>query len=250
MSEYSGIKILVKRELLKYWNNKSRIFGSLGTPIFFLIFLSLGLGATIGNKLGGVPYIDFIAPGIIVLNLLFTSVFSGVTIIIERQFGFLKEILVAPISRTSIVIGKTIGGAATSMTQGILLLILFPFLGVQYNYTTILLAVIAGFILAGSMVALGLAIASKMRDTQGFQLIVNFLIFPLFFLSGTFYPISNLPKFLQVINIINPVSYAVDSLRYSMIGIHTNPVWLDFTVITGFLILMVFIAAKLFEKQD
>lgn len=248
MSEYSGIKILIKRELLKYFNNLSRIFGSLGTPIFFLVFLGLGLGPSLGS-ISGIPYIDYIAPGIIVLNLLFSSVFNGVTIIIERQFGFLKEILVAPISRTSIVLGKTIGGGLTAVIQAAILLLLFPLLGVSYTFPNILLTLPVALIFASSMVNIGVAIASKMRDTQGFQLVVNFLIFPLFFLSGTFYPITNLPNFLQVIVKFNPVAYATDLLRYTMTGAHVNSIPLDAIVLVGFFLLTLVVAAKLFKDQ-
>jgi ABC-2 type transport system permease protein len=204
-----SIYIIWLRQLKRYFRSRSRIVGSLGQPILFLVALGFGLGP-IFAKAGQGNYLEFIAPGIISMSILFTAVFSGIEIIWDRQFGFLKEMLVAPISRWQIMIGRTIGGATVAVFQGIIVLILSLFFGFKIETFTLVPQMVLFMILIALLfTALGTAIASILEDMQGFQLIMNFLIMPLFFLSGALFPLSGVPGALNVIASIDPLSYGV-----------------------------------------
>jgi ABC-2 type transport system permease protein len=213
------ILIIVQRELKKYWRNKSRIVGTLGMPFFMLFIFGAGLDNVVDNPMFSGGYSQFIMPGIIGMVLLFNSIFSGVSVIWDKQFGFMKEMLVAPISRVRIIIGKTLGGASTSIFQGFLMLALSFILGVRPTwFIGTLIAIPIMFLISISFVAIGTAIASQMNDMHGFQLIMNFLIMPLFFLSGALFPLNNVPAWLRVLTYIDPMTYAVEALRFCFLG--------------------------------
>jgi len=208
-----SIYIIWLRQLKRYFRSRSRIVGSLGQPILFLVALGFGLGPVFA-KAGQGNYLEFIAPGIISMSILFTAVFSGIEIIWDRQFGFLKELLVAPVTRWQIMIGRTIGGATVAVFQGIIVLILSLFFGFKIETFTLVPQMLLFMILIALLfTALGTAIASILEDMQGFQLIMNFLIMPLFFLSGALFPLSGVPGVLNVVASIDPLSYGVDGLR-------------------------------------
>lgn len=214
----SAIYILWLRQLKRYLRSRSRIIGSLGQPVLFLIALGFGFGP-IYQKAGQGNYIQFLAPGIIAMSVLFTSIFSGIEIIWDRQFGFLKETLVAPVSRAEIMIGRTLGGATVASIQGLLVLIISMFVGFRpEGVTQVLLALVVMILTAILFTALGTAIASLLSDMQGFQLIMNFLIMPLFFLSGALFPLKGLPTFLVIATSIDPLTYGVDGLRATLTG--------------------------------
>lgn len=214
----STIYVLWVRQLKRYIRSKSRIVGSLGQPILFLVALGFGFGP-IFQKAGGGNYINFLAPGVIAQGILFTAIFSGIELIWDRQFGFLKETLVAPVSRGEIMIGRTLGGATIATLQGIIILILASLIGFRpYNLLMLPVAFFLMLLIALLFTALGTAIASTLEDFQGFQLIMNFLVMPLFFLSGALFPIQSAPPLLQLISKINPLTFGVDGLRDALTG--------------------------------
>lgn len=242
------IYILWLRQLKRYIRSRSRIIGSLGQPALFLVALGFGFGP-IFQKAGGGNYINFLAPGVIAQGILFTAIFSGIELIWDRQFGFLKETLVAPVSRFEIMIGRTLGGATIATMQGIIVLILTLLVGFRpYSFWFLPVAFLMMFLIALLFTALGTAIASILEDFQGFQLIMNFLVMPLFFLSGALFPISSAPSFLQIISKVNPLSYGVDGLRQSLINSSTFGLGIDFLVLTTLTLVTLIIGSYLFSK--
>lgn len=237
------------RNVKRYLRSKSRIIGSLSMPLFFLIILGFGLNSVVNIPGTGNGYIGFIIPGIISMTVLFTSIFSGIQIIWDKQFGFLKETLVAPVSRIEIMLGQTFGGATTSFIQGLIILILSLFMGT--NNTTIagfLTAFLFMLLIGLSFTAFGIAIASKMDDMQGFQLIMNFVIFPIFGLSGALFPINSLPSWLKSLTMVDPLTYGVEGIRYGLLGTsQINPL-LSFIVLGGFTFVTILLGAYLFRK--
>jgi ABC-2 type transport system permease protein len=212
------IYILWLRQIKRYLRSKSRIIGSLGQPILFLVALGFGFGP-IFRRAGGGNYLQFLAPGIIAQGILFTATFSGVEMIWDRQFGFLKETLVAPVSRFNIMLGRTLGGATIAMFQGFIIFLLSLVVGFRpVSFLGILLSSIPIFLIALFFTGLGTAIASTLDDFHGFQMIMNFLVMPLFFLSGALFPLDGLPEFIKIISYINPLTYGVDGLRATLIN--------------------------------
>jgi len=214
----SIIYILWLRQLKRYFRSRSRIIGALGQPLLFLLALGFGLGSVF-QKAGEGNYTVFLVPGIIAMSILFTALFSGIEIIWDRRFGFLKETLVAPVSRLHIMIGRTLGGTTVAVIQGLIVLGVSYFVGFRLeSFGSFLLALLFMFLISLLFASLGGAIASVLDDMQGFQLIMNFLVMPLFFLSGAIFPMQDLPKFLTVIVRANPLSYGVDGLRGALVN--------------------------------
>lgn len=244
------IYILWIRQLKRYIRSKSRIIGSLGQPLLFLVALGFGFGP-IFKRAGGGNYIDFLAPGVIAQGILFTAIFSGIELIWDRQFGFLKETLVAPVSRFEIMLGRTLGGATIAVIQGVIVFLLTLLVGFRPVSITILpLFFLVMFLIALLFTALGTAIASMLEDFQGFQLIMNFLVMPLFFLSGALFPLRGLPPLLTVITSINPLTFGVDGLRASLIGISHFGVALDVGILTLLSVITLAIGSYLFSKIE
>src|SRR5258708_783034 len=213
------IYILWLRQLKRYIRSRSRIVGSLGQPLLFLLALGFGFGP-IFQKAGGGNYITFLAPGVIAQGILFTAIFSGIELIWDRQFGFLKETLVAPVSRFEIMLGRTLGGATIAFVQGSIIFMLTLIIGFRpVNWAMVPLAFAMMFLISITFTALGTAIASMLQDFQGFQLIMNFLVMPLFFLSGALFPLQGVPMLLKTLASFNPLSYGVDGLRGSLANI-------------------------------
>src|SRR3989344_2362452 len=206
------IYIMWLRQLKRYWRSRARMIGSIGQPLLFLVALGFGFG-NIFQKAGQGNYIEFLAPGIIAMSILFTAMFSGIEVIWDRQFGFLKETLVAPVSRAKIMIGRTLGGATVSFLQGLFVLILSLLIGFKFNIIGLPLAIVFMLLIALLFTAFGTPIASVLEDMQAFPLIINFIIMPLFFLSGALFPLDNVPKALSLTARYNPLSYGVDGLR-------------------------------------
>ncbi|TGC08986.1 ABC transporter permease [Methanolobus halotolerans] len=237
------------RSVKRYLRSKSRIIGSLGMPVFLLLVLGLGLNSVVTLPDMEQGYTDFIIPGIISMSVLFTSVFSGIQIIWDKQFGFLKETLVAPVSRLEIMLGQTMGGATTAVIQGLLILILSLFIGLSINSIPGFLVAIVFMVLIGlSFTAFGIAIASRMEDMHGFQLIMNFVIFPIFGLSGALFPIDSLPPWVRSLTLLDPLTYGVEGIRYGLLGTSQIDPVVSFVVLTGFTIFMVVFGAYLFRK--
>jgi ABC-2 type transport system permease protein len=244
------VYILWLRQLKKFWRSKARIVGSLGQPILFLFALGFGFGPTF-SKAGQGNYIQFLAPGIIAMSILFSSVFFGIEIIFDRQFGFLKETLVAPVSRISIMIGRTLGGATVATIQGIIVFAISFLAGFRpVNIAGSIIAIIFMAISAILFTSLGTAIASKLQDAHAFQMIMNFVIMPIFFLSGALFPFTNLPPALDVITHIDPLSYVVDGLRGVLIGVSHFGVTFDFLILTVIAGLILAIGSYLFSTIE
>lgn len=244
------IYVLWLRQLKKYSRSTPRIVGSLGQPLLFLLVFSFGFGS-IFQKAGEGNYIQFLVPGIVAMAVIFTAIFSGIELIWDRQFGFLKETMVAPVSRFNIMLGRTIGGATISVIQGIAILLISFLLGFKvHNFLMLVPAIGFMFFMAFFFAALGTAIASRLKDMQAFPIIMNFLVMPLFFLSGSIFPLTTAPKALQILGKLDPLSYGIDGLRYTLAGVSTLNPWIDFFVLVGFSFVVLFIGRYLFERME
>ena len=244
----NAVKVLWQRQFKKYIRSKARIIGSLGQPLLFLLVFGMGF-KNVFSAAGKGNYIELLAPGIIVMSVVFTAVFSGIEVIWDRQFGFLKETLVAPVSRFSIMFGKTLGGATVSALQGVIIFFVTLLVGLKVSSV---FGVISGFIglfiLGALFSAFGILLASRLEDMQAFPIIMNFVIMPIFFLSGTLFPIDGSPKMLKIISIMNPLSYGVDFVRGSFTGIfYFNPS-LDIMIMLISTIVVVFLGSVFFNK--
>ncbi len=259
MIELKAIYILWLREMKKLSRAKERIFGSLAMPIMFLAFLGMGFkNTTIPGLDRNITYISFLVPGVIGLNMLFGSMFSGISVLWDREFGFLKEIMVAPVSRTSIALGRVAGGMTMVMIQGTLLLLLSFIFHFSMGPDFSALRMIAGIgsmyifmiLMSITFISLGLSFASNMRDAQGFDLIINFVMFPLFFVSGALAPISNLPGWLRFFCYLNPLTYGVDGIRASLTQYSVFPLYVDLFVCVLIAFGMLSLASYFFERSD
>lgn len=245
------IYILWLRQLKHYWRSKARLLGSLGQPILFMVAFGFGFGPMYTRASGGENYMDFLAPGIVSMAILFTAVFSGIEVIWDRQFGFLKETFVAPISRKEIMIGKALGGATIAMIQGLIVLGMTYILNFRIQSAgNLLLGLLFMFLIALFFTGMGLTIASMMDDMQGFQLIMNFLIMPIFFLSGALFPLENLPPSIYFISRINPLTYGVDGLRGALSGMSTFGIYNDLAVIVALSFLICTAGTILFSRVE
>ncbi|MGA7314538.1 MAG: ABC transporter permease [Silvibacterium sp.] len=213
-----AIYILWLRELKRYVRSRVQIVVSLGQPCLYLLALGFGLGPVF-QKAGQGSYLQFMAPGVIGMTVLFSSVFSGIAMLWDRQFGFLKETLVAPVSRMQIMIGRTLGGATVAILQGTLILLICLVAGFRpHSWGAVPEAFLFVVLIAVVFAALGTALGSVIKDMQGFQLVMNFLVLPLFFLSGALFPLANLGVGLTVITRLDPLTYGVDGLRGALIN--------------------------------
>ncbi|MCZ7391801.1 MAG: ABC transporter permease [Candidatus Methanoperedens sp.] len=242
------IYILWLRQLKRYMRSHSRIIGSLGQPLLFLLALGYGFGP-IFQKAGQGNYLEFLAPGVIAMSILFTSIFSGIELIWDRQFGFLKETLVAPASRLDIMIGRTLGGATVATMQGIIVLLISVVAGFRpTNLVLLPVAILIMALIALLFTAMGTAIASLLEDMQGFQMIMNFLVMPLFFLSGALFPLQGLPDLIVLLSSLNPLTYGVDGLRGALVGQMYFGFGIDFLVLCGVSALFLVVGSYLFSK--
>jgi ABC-2 type transport system permease protein len=242
-----GSYIIWLRDVKRLLRDKHQFYGSFARPILWLLVLGMGLRPVFAGK-GGVDYIQYIFPGIVVMSLIFSAMWAGISVIWDREFGFLKEILVAPIPRTSIVAGKVMGGATQAMFQGAITLLFAPLIGVSVTPFLILEILCIMLIISVALSSLGIAIASRMHSYEGFGTISNFVIMPLFFLSGAIYPVDTLPGWLKVIVSINPVTYGVDMMRGAVLGLMNFPMIIDIVYLVGFLLAMGGFAVILFRR--
>jgi ABC-2 type transport system permease protein len=245
-----AIYVMWLRQIKRYWRSKSRMFGSLAQPVLFLVALGYGFGP-IFEKAGGGSYMQFLAPGIIAMAILFTSMFNGIDLIWDRQFGFLKETMVAPVPRYRIMIGRTLGGATISMIQGLVVLIISLFIGFHItSFMYIPLGIFFMFLIAFLFTALGTAIASRLEDANAFPLIINFIIMPLFFLSGALFALGELPGVLKLITTLNPLSYGVDGIRGALGGVFHLGLLADLSVLVVAIVIVIVITTYLFNKME
>ena len=248
--ELQAIYVMWLRQMKRYIRSRSRLVTSFIQPLFFLVILGAGFrNIDIPGMVG--PFLNFFAPGIIAMSILFSSMFTGVSLLWDKQFGFLQEVLVAPISRISIIIGRTLGGATTALIQGFIILFIAIAMGVPINgISGLLLALIFMILTAFTAVGFGLIIASKMQDFHGFPLIMNLIFMPLLFLSSAFFPVSADPT-LKTIAHFNPLFYMVDGLRGSLIG--TSNIYhplINLGIVAVICIIMMFIGSYLFSKSE
>ncbi len=242
------IYILWLRQIKKYFRARSRIVGALGQPLLFLLAFGFGFGS-IFQQAGQGNYIQFLGPGIIMMSVLFTAVFSGIDLIWDRQFGFLKETMVAPVPRWQIMLGKTLGGATVASFQGLIVFVLTLIVGFRPHSLLMLpVAAIFVFLIAILFTSLGIAIASSIEDMQGFQLIMNFLVMPIFFLSGALFPLQGLPKVMEVVTRIDPLTYGIDGIRHALINTGKFGITADLLTIVILTALLLGIGSYLFEK--
>lgn len=244
------IYILWLREVKKYLRSRVQIVAMLGSPIMYLGVLGFGLGPVF-RKAGEGSYLQFMAPGVIGMTILFTSVFSGFGLLWDRQFGFLKETLVAPVPRLWIMIGRTLGGATIATCQGLLIFIASFVAGFRpLSLTVIPLTILFMALIAVVFAALGTVIGSTLKDMQGFQLVMNFVVMPIFFLSGALYPLANLPRALALLTRIDPLTYGVDGMRTVLIGTTHFGLTVDVVVLIGVAILLLTAGAWRFSKIE
>ena len=246
----NAIYILWLRELKRYTRSRAMIIASLGQPLLYLLVLGFGLGPVF-QKAGNGSYLQFVAPGVIGMSVLFTSVFSGIGILWDRQFGFLKETLVAPVPRVTVMIGKTLGGATVATIQGLLILVICIIAGFRpVNWLTLPLALVFMIMTAIVFAGLGVAIGSRLQDMQGFQLIMNFIVMPIYFLSGALFPLTGLPTVLNFLTRIDPLSYGVDGLRNVLIGTSEFAPGLSLAVLAVAAVIFVALGSYSFSKIE
>lgn len=246
----SAIYILWLRELKRYTRSRSQMIASLGQPILYLVALGFGLGPVF-KKAGAGNYLQFMAPGVIGMSVLFTSIFSGLGLLWDRQFGFLKETLVAPVSRIQIMIGRTLGGATVAVMQGLLVTVVCMLAGFRpASLLMVPLALVFMVLIALLFAALGMAIGSGLEDMQGFQLIMNFLVMPIFFLSGALFPLNGLPIAMSYVTKIDPLSYGIDGMRSVLLGQSAFDPRLDFVVLVVLGCVLLVFGAHRFNKIE
>ncbi|MEP7314229.1 MAG: ABC transporter permease [Pseudomonadota bacterium] len=244
----SAIYILWWRGLIHFFRSRAQIVASLGQPLLYLLVLGFGLGPVF-QKAGQGNYLQFLAPGVISMTVLFSSIFSGLSLIWDRQFGFLKETLVAPVPRIQIMIGRALGGATAAILQGLLVLIVCLIAGFRPTSLAHLpLALLFMVLIAIVFSALGTAIGSRLENMQAFQMVMNFLVMPLFFLSGALYPLTGLPSVLKYVTSVNPLSFGVDGLRGALIGVSHFGAATDLAVLAGFAVLFTVFGARSFAR--
>jgi len=246
----SVIYILWLRELKKYLRSRAQIVASIGQPLMYLAVLGFGLGPVF-RRAGQGSYLQFMAPGVIGMTVLFTAMFSGIAMLWDRQFGFLKETLVAPVPRVQIMIGRTLGGATVALLQGVIIFAVTLLVG--FRPASVLAVPVAFLIIALIAVvfaALATAIGSSLKEMAGFQMVMNFLVMPLWFLSGALYPLQGLPAALAVLTRVDPLTYGIDGVRGMMIGVTHFGVAVDVAVLLGVGVLFVIAGAWRFSKLE
>lgn len=244
------IYILWLRELKKYLRSKPQIVASLGTPLMYLGVLGFGLGPVF-RRAGEGSYLQFVAPGVIGMTVLFTAMFSGIAMLWDRQFGFLKETLVAPVPRVQVMIGRTLGGASVAVLQGTIIFVVTLIAGFRpAGVFAVLLAFLLIILIAVVFSALATAIGSTLKEMAGFQMVMNFLVMPMWFLSGALYPLQGLPAVLAVLTRIDPLTYGIDGVRGTMIGTSHFGIPLDVSVLLGVGVVFVTAGAWRFSKLE
>lgn len=215
---FRTIWVIAYRELLRFVQDRPRMVSSFSMPLIFLIIFGAGFGRLIGQMMPGVDYVQFMYPGILAMTVLMTSVMSGISIVWDREFGFLKEVLVSPLSRSGVLVGKAVGAATIAIIQGAIMLVLAPIVNVPINLGTVLALLPLLLILSLALSGLGLLIGARMRSQQGFQIVMQLVIFPMMFLSGIFFPVSGVATWLEVLSKLNPVTYGIDAIRQVFLG--------------------------------
>ena len=245
-----AIYVMWLRQLKRYGRSPARIVASLGQPLLFFVALGFGLGRVF-QAAGAGNYLNFLAPGIMAMSIIFTSVFSGMDLIWDRQFGFLKETLVAPVSRVAIMFGRVLGVSTTATLQGVLVLFLSIALGFRpEHWWGVIAAVGAGLSLAFLFAAFGLLLGTLMQDMQGYPLIMNFVVMPMFFLSGAVFPLDRVASAMRLLAMLDPLTYGVDALRRILTGSAQFSLLTDFSVTVGLSLVLLLLAARSFARMQ
>lgn len=251
--DLNAIYVIVAREFIKFVRERGRLVSTLARPLLWLFLVGGGMSRMVSPDMG-MPYMQFIFPGIIGMTILFSSIFSSISIIWDKEFGFMKEMLVAPVSRFSIVIGKALSGTMVSTFQALIIVLLFPVIGLKLGINQILLILCISAMLSFCLASFGILIATFYENLESFSVIMNFIIMPMFFLSGAMYPVKLLPNILSFFTKINPLTYGIDALKYMIflekkLLTHDFPLILDISVIVISSLIFVIIAANVFERR-
>lgn len=254
------IAMVWRREMTRLVRSRTRIITGLAQPVLFLFVLGVGLGPIIGDRgLGaaGVTYQEFLFPGVLVMSVLFTAMFSAISIVWDREFGFLREMLVAPVSRASLVLGKAVGGGSQAVAQGIILMIAAPLVGVDLGLVEAVKMLGLLMLLAFSIVAFGIVVSSRMQRIESFQVVMGLVVNPMLFLSGALFPLRDLPTWLNTATRFNPISYGVDPVRRVLLGDGSAltlggevlPIWVEIVIVLALGSAMLTLAVRLFGKE-
>ncbi|MBA7530792.1 Inner membrane transport permease YadH [subsurface metagenome] len=262
MNNLRGVYTIWYRDILRFWHDKMRMIGSITFPLLFLFVFGSGLSARMGFLAPGIDFAQFMFPGIIGMTLLMSSFMAGVSVVWDREFGFLKEVLVAPISRASVAVGKTLGAATVALLQGMLILLFAPLIGVSLSAWTLLALLPLMFLLAASIGSLGVLLATRIRSMEAFQAVMQMLMFPMVFLSGVFFPLQGLPAWMNILVKINPATYGIAPIRQVILGTtpgapfginllgHNMSLWDNVAVLAVFGVAMVLLAMWSFSSQE
>jgi len=250
---YMAIYVIVLREFKRFFRQKGRVMVSIARPLIWLVIVGSGFTQLIDMP-GDISYTQFILPGILGMTILFSSVFSTISVVWDREFGFLREMLVAPISRLTIVVGKLLSGTALSVFQGSVLLLVAPLLGITITVTQFIWMFLLMVLLSLAITAMGLFVASFLKSLEGFNVIMNFIVLPMFFLSGALYPVGKLPAYLHYLTFANPLSYGIDAFKHVLFAssgplIAEFPLIYDISFVILFSLIMVVLAARSFERK-
>ncbi|MBI3962127.1 MAG: ABC transporter permease [Deinococcus sp.] len=252
MRNLRGIYVIWLRDVKRFWQDRVRVVVGIAQPALYLFVLGNGLGGSF--SLAGTPaaqggFVRFMYPGIIGMTVLFTATFSAISIVWDREFGFLKEVLVAPVSRSAIAIGKALGGATQATLQGAIILLLAPLAGVQITLLDVLILLPVMALVAFAMTSLGIAIAARMRSMESFQVVMNFFLMPMFFLSGAMFFTDRVPAWMKPLVSIDPLTYGVDALRGIVLGLNRFPLVQSVLILAGFATLALGLAVRSFQRE-
>jgi ABC-2 type transport system permease protein len=262
MNNLRGVYIIWYRDILRFWHDKMRVIGSITFPLLFLFVFGSGLSVRMGFLIPGVDFAQFIFPGIIGMTVLMSSFSAGISVTWDRELGFLKEVLVAPISRASVAMGKTLGAATVALLQGTLILLFAPLIGISPSIWIVLALLPLMFLLAASMGSLGILLAAHVRSMEAYTAVTQLLMFPMVFLSGAFFPLQDLPVWMNILVKINPATYGIAPIRQVMLGTppdspfginllgHTMSLWDNIAVLAVFGLAMTILAMWSFGSQE
>ncbi|MBI5560886.1 MAG: ABC transporter permease [Deltaproteobacteria bacterium] len=250
---YKAIYVIVSREFKRFFRQRGRLLTTIARPVLWLFIVGAGLMRIIDVRAHG-NYMQFMLPGVIGMTVLFSSIFSTISVVWDREFGFLREMLVSPVSRVTIVAGKLLSGTSLALFQGTALLLIAPFIGLGVGIKEIVLMVFLITLVSFSLTAFGLFIAAHLDSLEGFNVIMNFIVLPMFFLSGALYPVENLPSFLRYLTFVNPLSYGIDSFKHVLLkggGTLTSefPLSLDIIIVGVFAAVMTYFSSRAFERR-
>jgi ABC-2 type transport system permease protein len=247
--DFDAIRMLCERDIVRYLRERTQLYGSIARTIVWLFILGAGLRGSVTVP-GDFSYLEFVFPGMLAMAIIFSSLQSAISIIFDRQFGFLREILVAPIPRTSVVIGKALAGALIATLQGSIIFLFAPLIGLHLNALDVLACLLVMIVIGLGLTSVGLCISARMTSFEGFGTINNFVILPLYFTSGAQFPLDKAPQWLRFLAHFNPLTYGVDLLRGILLGIWFYSPWLDVAVISGIAVFFMILATWIFERQE